>query len=244
VLRGRGQLPFERSLGVLADVATRELPRYLVQIPGGAHFIIAPAYLRGVGPRLYSIDNVVSQQGKQHSYRFTKHQNPNGLPPRIAVAGSGAPYILRKPRSWYRPLLNLIKVSDRGEISDILIADQLAAINYEIYEAVAKSRGPDKDSVGPRSVVVWKRRPEVGGKRGGGAHQFYTGTARDRDSPAIPSIGHGMDIQAVASIFMEQMQKHIPATGIDFTAPPPDLDTDEIGRRLAALPPGPDEKLR
>lgn len=83
VLRGRGGMGFEESLGVLATVATRELPRHLVLVAGGAHFIIVPAFLWGVGPRLYSIDNVVSSRGKQHSYRFTKHENPRIHPVRL-----------------------------------------------------------------------------------------------------------------------------------------------------------------
>jgi hypothetical protein len=33
-------------------------PRHLARIPGGAHFILVPADLKGVGSRLYTIDNV------------------------------------------------------------------------------------------------------------------------------------------------------------------------------------------
>ena len=59
VLRGRGGLTFEQALGILSTVANKELPKHLESTPGGAHFIVIPAFVRDVGPRLYSIDNVV-----------------------------------------------------------------------------------------------------------------------------------------------------------------------------------------
>jgi hypothetical protein len=160
------------------------------------------------------------------------------------VAGSGQSYILPQPRAWYRPLLSLVAANDHGQVSDILVADRLAALNYEVYEALKKARGAARDTVGPRSIVVWRRRPDVGSKRGGGGHQFYTGTDRDPDSPAIPSIMNGMDGQALVTILTEQLRQQVGQNGIDSTVPPPDLDTNEMNRRLAALPPGPDEKLR
>jgi hypothetical protein len=244
VLRGRGGMGFEQSLGLLATVATRELPRHLVSVAGGAHFIIVPAFLRGTGPRVYSIDNVVSNPGKQHSYRFTKYEItgiPGSPPPRIAVGGSGAACVRRKPKAWYRELLNLVRANDSGKASDYLIADRLAAFSYEVHEELTK-RGDH--TVGPRSIVVWRRRPGAGAVRGGGGHQFYTGTGRDPGSPAVPWISHGGDVQALGTIYMEEFQRKIAKCGFNFTSPPPDLDTDEITRRLTALPSGPDEKLR
>lgn len=59
VLRGRGGLTFEQALGVLSAAANKQLPKHLVRMPGGAHFIVVPAFVRGVGSRLYSIDNVL-----------------------------------------------------------------------------------------------------------------------------------------------------------------------------------------
>jgi len=91
-LRGRGGMDFEQSLGVLTTVAIRDLPRHLVSVPGGGHSILAPAFLRGIGPRIYSIDTVVSRERQQLAYRFTKHECtdvPGSPPPRFAVAGVG-----------------------------------------------------------------------------------------------------------------------------------------------------------
>jgi hypothetical protein len=54
-------------------VANKELPKHLRSMPGGAHFIIIPAFVRGVGPRLYSIDNAVDGKTGRHRYRYTSH---------------------------------------------------------------------------------------------------------------------------------------------------------------------------
>jgi hypothetical protein len=158
VLRGRGGLTFEQALGVLAAVANKELPKHLAWMPGGGHFIIVPAFVRGVGSRLYSIDNVVDRRTKRHWYRYTSHQRtaePGSPSARLAVGGTGGIYLSHTDRSWQRPFLSLVNAHDRGKVSDRLIADQLARLNYEAHQAV-----PD-GSVGPRCIVVWRRRPDA-----------------------------------------------------------------------------------
>ena len=140
VLRGRGGMTFEQTLGVLADAATRELPKYLVSVPGGSHSIVIPAFVRGIGSRLYTIDNVVHPKTGQHWYRYTSHQrtaDPGSPSARLAFAGTGGEYIYRnKDRAWQRELLSLVNQHDRGKISDHLIADQLAQLNYEAHKAL------------------------------------------------------------------------------------------------------------
>jgi hypothetical protein len=158
VLRGRGGLTFEQALGVLADAANKELPRHLARIPGGAHFIIVPAFVRGVGSRLYSIDNVVDRRTQRHWCRYTSHQRtaePGSPSPRLAVGGTGGIYLASKGRSWQRALLSLVNAHDRGKVSDYVIADQLARLNYEAHQEVSDG------SVGPRCIVVWRRRPDA-----------------------------------------------------------------------------------
>ncbi len=234
VLRGRGGMTFEQTLGVLSDAATRELPKHLASMPGGGHFIIVPAFVRGIGSRLYSIDNVVDRKTRQHCYRYTSHQRtaePGSPSIRLAAAGTGGIYIARKDRAWQRALLSLVNEHDRGKISDHLIADQLARLNYEAYQAVRDG------SVGPRSIVVWCRRPDARRVTSGGGHQFYTGVDRDRDSDTIPSIGNGMDDQAIARVLMKQFHR---ITDQGFTP----AVLNEMNRLLAGIPSEPDERLR
>src|SRR5262249_48951785 len=98
-------------------------------------------------------------------------------------------------------------------------------------------------TVGPRCIVVWRRRPDYRGPLTGGAHQFYTGLDRDGESPAIPNISNGMDTQAIASVFMRRMMAQRAAHPND----PEEwvnTDRDEMNRQLAELPEGPDEQLR
>lgn len=239
VLRGRGGMTFEQTLGVLASAAIKELPRYLTSVPGG-HFIFIPAFVRGVGARLYSIDNVINPKTRQHMYRYTSHQltdDPGSPSVRLAAAGTGGEYIIRKKdRAWQRALLSLVNEHDRGRISDHLIADQLAELSYEAHQAVRDG------SVGPRSIVVWRRRPGARRAGPGGAHQFYTGVNREPDSAPIPAIGNGMDLQAITEMLMTHVQRQMADRG--FTPDSLEFDTDEINRLLARIPSNPDERLR
>ncbi len=105
------------------------------------------------------------------------------------------------------------------------------------YEAHQKIRD---GTVGPRSIVVWRARRNTGIP--GGAHQFYTGTERDKDSPGIPTIANGMDVQAIGGMLMTMMQERIAAGA--FGSQSLGFDEDEMKRRLAKLPSEPDENLR
>jgi hypothetical protein len=201
VLRGRGGLTFEQALGVLSAAANKQLPKHLARMPGRGHFIVVPAFVRGVGSRLYSIDNVVDPKTAKHWYRYTSHQRtalPGSPSVRLAVGGTGGVYLAQKSRAWQRELLSLVRRHDRGKVSDHVIADQLARLNYEAHRQVPEG------TVGPRCIVVWRRRPDARRAAPGGAHQFYTGVDRDRDSAAIPTITNGMDVQSIVGVLLKQ----------------------------------------
>jgi hypothetical protein len=240
VLRGRGGLTFEQALGVLSAAANKELPKHLARMPVGAHFIIIPAFVRGVGARLYSIDNLVDRKTGRHWYRYTSHQRtaePGSRPSgRVALGGSGGIYLARKDKAWARDLLSLVNAHDRGRVSDQVIADRLARLNYEAHQEV---RG---GTVGPRCIVVWRRRPDAQRVTSGGGHQFYTGIDREPDTDAIPTITNGMDVQSIVGVLMEQLWSSLGDR--DLTNGMPEPDKDEMNRRLAQLPSDPDEKLR
>jgi hypothetical protein len=77
----------------------------------------------------------------------------------------------------------------------------------------------------------------------GGAQQFYTGPRRDGASPAIPTISHGMDVQAIANLHLDQMRAQQAAHPNDYKKWV-EIDRDKMNRQLAELPEGPDELLR
>ncbi|MFB9206753.1 hypothetical protein ACFFV7_36555 [Nonomuraea spiralis] len=242
VLRGRGGLTFEQALGVLSSAANRELPRHLIGFPKGAsrsHSIISPAFIRGVGARLYSIDTVIENRKTYHRYTSHQHIDRPGSPClRLAAGGTGAGHlnkIARQDVRWRRDLLGLLNAHDHGKISDYLIADRLAKISYETHQAVPAT-------VGPRCIVVWRRRQDMRQPTSGGGHQFYTGTDRDKISDAIPTITNGIDIQSIAGIFMDHFMEKISEHGMKLTDS--ELDTAKLNRLLAKLPSEPDEKLR
>jgi hypothetical protein len=126
---------------------------------------------------------------------------------------------------------------DHGKVSDYLIADQLARLNYEAHQGVRDG------TVGPRCIVVWRRRPDARRTASGGAHQCYTGVDRDRDSDGIPTIVNGMDVQSIVGVLMQQFLSRSGDHGLDASMTF-DVDKAEVNRRLAKLPSELDEKLR
>lgn len=237
VLRGRAGLTFAESLGILSAAASRELPKYLARTPNGTHSIIIPAFVRGLGSRLYSIDNVVDPKSGQHSHRCVSHQRaaePDSPSTRLAWGGTGGIYLAQKGRAWQRALLSLAKAHDRGKVSAHLIADQLAKLNYEAHQKVRDG------SIGPRCVVVWRWRPDDGRAAGAG-HQFYTGVDRERDSGEMPTIKNGLDLQAVIGVVSKQFRRWLADRAV---TPGAEFDNDETIRLLAKLPSAPDVKLR
>jgi hypothetical protein len=239
VLRGRGGLKFEQALSLLSVAANKELPRHLAGIPGGAHFIIVPAFVKGVGPRLYSIDNVVDRNAGKHWYRYTSHQRtvqPGSPSLRLALGGTGGMYLAHRGRAWQRELLSLVKAHDRGKVSEQLIADKLARLNYEAHVNVRD------DTVGPRCIVVWRRRRDLRRTASGGGHQFYTGVDRESQSPALPTIANGLDVKSIVGVLAKPLQEWVADGAV--SSHPFNIDKDEVNQLLAKLPFEPDEKLR
>jgi hypothetical protein len=239
VLRGRN-LPLEQSLGALATVATRELPRHIRQFPTrekdsvNAHFIVAPAFVRSIGWRMYTIDNIIGRG--THWYRFTSHHNdslPTAPCPYIGFAGTGGLRLFQTVHQWKAELKTVMKAHDRGRVSNHFVADWLAKLNDDASRYLG-SKG-DR-TVSRHSIVVWRPRPDRP-RRPGGGHQFYDGVKREPNNPAIPMISRGNDIAAWAGVFFQQLAGRRPG----------DLSENrfkDIGRLIEALPNTPDDNLK
>jgi hypothetical protein len=200
VLRGRN-MPLEQSLGTLADAMKKQFPRHMGQTP--SHTIIVPAFL-GEEARIYTIDLVLAADRKSHLFRYTRHVVGNTQrTPRLGIAGSGISYLQNK-KEWIRDLLRVVRASDRRQVSPLAVADHLANLNNEVH------LGMSDKSVGPRCIVAWRHR-KGGVHKGGGAHQFYTGTIRTEDASSLPTIGVGMDVAGIANMMMPLMIKRLEA---------------------------------
>lgn len=199
VLRGRPGLTLEQALGVLSDAAIRELPRHMAAMPFGAHTILASAYLNGVGPRTYTVDNVIDPLTRQHFSRYTRHVPPDPGPPapRVALAGTGGIFLTGVAATWERSLLRLVKAHDNGKVRPRAVADELARLNVEAHKGVRDG------SVGPRCIVVWRRRLDASRPGEGGGHLCYTETTPEAEMPPLPAIQNGMDLQALVDISMK-----------------------------------------
>ena len=93
----------------------------------------------------------------------------------------------------------MVKANDRGQVSPDVVADRLAGLNYEVSQRISDN------SVGPRCIVAWRH------KTGGGENWFYTGTTRDTNSPALPTLARVIDIEALVALEMPHMLKMLEA---------------------------------
>jgi hypothetical protein len=237
VLRGRN-IPLEQSLGVLAEAMRKQFPRHMLAMPsaggGPAHSVLVPAFL-GDEARLYTIDIALTPDRKRYAFRYTRHvvDKPPRKPrtPRLAIAGSGAQYLI-KDKKWMRSLLRLVNAyAPRKQVGAHAVADHLPKLNYDVYRQVS-----DK-SVGPRCIVAWRNK-KVGLHKGGGGHQAYVGTTR-ADTPLIPTVGAGMAVHEIIGTMMPHMTEMFEAMRAGQPAKEPDWADD-----FARLADKPDENLR
>ena len=161
----------------VAEAVRAQLPEHLRNLPHSAasHDILAPAIVNGE-PRLYYIGISPS------SYIYTRYVNDKARhkPPRIGLAGSGALH-LPAARTWQRSLLRLLAEYERGRLNWLTVADRLAELNTMVA---------DRDHfVSKKCIVSWRG--------DGGNTQFYDGTERVSWDGEIPTVGGGMDIQAI-----------------------------------------------
>ncbi len=237
VLRGRN-LPLEESLGVLSEAMKRQLPRHIARLPGlggPAHNLFATAFLDDE-VRLYTIDLLFAADRKRLAFRYTRHviDTTSGRTPRLGIGGSGALCLFHN-RHWMRPLLRLASAYEHGQVSALAVADHLAALNYKVHQDTSDQ------SVGPACIVAWRNR-KSGFHKGGGGHQSYVGDTRDGNSPLIPTIATGMDLNAIIGVMMPKVTEMFEAMRAGDSAR--ELDKDEINSELARLSDKPDENLR
>ena len=235
VLRGR-TICLEQSLGVLAETMKKQLPRYVIQLPGPAHNVFVPAFV-GEESRLYTVDLVFTPDRKSYNFRYTRHvlKTPSGTTktPRFGLAGSGGLYLNRN-KKWIRGLLRVVKAHERGKVSPDAVAEHLAKLNNEVHLGITDR------SVGPSCIVAWRHK-HGGVHKDGGGHQFYTGTTRDANSLSLPAILNGLDVHALIGVMYPHMLKSFEGIGTD--SPPKEIDEDALNAELARLPDTPNEDL-
>lgn len=243
ILRGRN-MPLEKSLGILADAMKREFPRHLVKMthPGRpSHNIVITAFHNNE-PKVYTIDLEISDDRKQYRFRYTRQlmkaseNDSRTWDPRIIVAGSGGLYLWGK-KNWARPLLRILSRYDKGEFSREAVAEHLAGLNNSVSESI------HDNSVGNKCIIACRNR-KTGFYKGGGNHYYYTGTKRDKGTPALPSITMGMDMRAIANMLMPITQENMD-TMLKGEKPKKTKEeiNEELRKETAKLPNFPDEKL-
>jgi hypothetical protein len=232
VLRGRNE-PVERSLGIIADAAKREFPSHLRGKID--HAIISTVFI-GQEARVYSI-NLFTLPNAEIGFRFVRCMTPySPLVARtwpIAFGGSGAAWLQKREKLWAvrkRELFHLVRACDRGKIFPYAVADYMAKINLWVHEG-------EKQTVGPRCVVVWRNRTQ-GIHKMGGAHHFYDGKERIRPDRQVSIIDCGIDVAAIVKTMMPATMAAFLATGSLA------IDMDKMNAKITKLPDKSDERLR
>lgn len=236
VLRGR-QASVESYLHLLAIAFTNELPKHLLPISNGkmlCHTALINGFINNK-PILYTIDFVIKPDGKKYFTRLqncawhSKEKEVSFISP-IAIAGSGSKAFIKNP-SRMRDLKKMMAAYEAKKVSVKGMLNQLALINYEVHQETTDG------TVGPRCIIVWKNR-ENGAFDSGGGIACYTGTDQDRNCRAVPTISNGIDVRALSNVTLKHVLSDFfgEKNGV--------IDTGEINAELAALPIGPDEKLR
>ena len=141
-----------------------------------------------------------------------------------------------------RPLLNTIKANEEGRVSDHTVAKMFAALNAQAHRDTADR------TVGPRSIVLWRRRLE---SSLGGGYEFFDGTNRDtsdNNGLTIPQITKGMDVgglvAAMAEITIPWMDEWMDAQDEDLSAEPPrPLNTLKLDEAISSVDHLPNEAL-
>jgi len=152
--------------------------------------------------------------------------------PRIAVAGSGSPYLLRDKGRWERRLVGLIGAYDRKKRSASAVAEFLARLNFRVHA--------QEKTVGPGCIILWRNR--AGGVHDdgdGGGHCMYINRER-HPAPKLPHISRGADLRAFFEVILPHHVKQLRALK---AGQPAELDINQLNAELAALLEHPDEEL-
>lgn len=225
LLVGYGGLTVEQALGVIAEAMKVDMPSQLRKMPGRKiHAVLAPSLIKGK-PQLYSISIDLGHSDAESRFIFTRYvrSESGNSDPRIGIAGSGANY-LPPARLWYRDLFRLLIAHEKGQVSAEAIADKLASLINGVS-------GKDK-FVSSDCIVQW--RSDTGGA------QFYSHGARIDPDVQIPTVGNGMNVNAIVGAMLPFLQAGFAAAR---RGEIPEIDTAGIQAELNKMALIPKTKL-
>lgn len=238
LLRTRN-LSLERSLGVIATAIDAQIPKHLFRVKGlgdRAHVVLAPSFIDGK-PTLISIELDLQPETGGHKVHLLQHviDTTSKRAKRIGVAGSGTPLALPQIKARQRRLLRLIVAHEQGKASALIVADELARLNWEVAQG--------EKSVGPNCVVLWKY-SKKDGKGGGGAVQSYEGLSRG-GRVNVPANTNGLDTTALLENQRPFVERAMQAILNGEESPYKDENfLNEMKDALKNVPTLPDDKLR
>ncbi len=229
--------PLERLLERVSDAAQRRLVRHARQART-THCFIASA-IRNGRHCLYVIDVLKSPP---QVTRFPPRSRSQGM---IGISGIGVIYALRQERMWMRRITRLLKPYERGQVSGIFIASQLAALNRAVS---AHARVTGDETVSAESVVIFR---QTNSKRGmGGEYWCFDadGVQHNDEETQVPSVSHGFPVSELQGAIMTDINRRLRAMPADATANQrlSAVFTDEASLRVIgeSISDKPDEEFR
>jgi hypothetical protein len=195
VLRGYKPIAIEQGLTVLAEATFKNLAPNLLDLPqktGRSHAFLIAAHINKK-PQLFTIEVELNAEGSLVHTRHTRWLNSRGVPHRIAIAGSGAAFLLKESR-LLRNVLTAIRAADAGKASHQEVS--------ELFEAVNARVAANVNSVSAACIVLWRIIGE-----GGGAHRWFP--PAEGAPEFIPSVAGGMPAHEIISAILPTMQEHL-----------------------------------
>jgi hypothetical protein len=186
VLRGKNE-PIERSLEIIGGAIGRQIPKYMLKVPGAgdaAHVVLAPAFV-AERPLLYTLRLDLDGKNSRHRVSAVRHETVDGPRRyvRIGLAGSGTPKLLND-RAKLLSLLRLISKHEKKRIPAFTVAREFARLNLEVSRK--------EPSVGPDCIVAWHYRRN-GPIKLSPAFQAFSGLTRATGAVALPINSNGME---------------------------------------------------
>jgi hypothetical protein len=215
-LLGR-KIPIEACLEHVCDAARRKLRIHALRT-GGGHMFLAAAHLGG-RPSLYAMD--IMQPGNPLRQEFPRTRTHVIS----RCCGSGARYAESLERARITKISRLISRHDAGQISAMVVARELAALNIAVSERARNAAVPDK-SISPDCVVCCRN------SAGGGSYLAFDATGqldRREPNPNLPIVAFGEPVSGMANEWKAEMRRRMEtlppdATPEQFDAIAPDAD--------------------
>jgi hypothetical protein len=212
------KLTIERALHYIADAMKIHFAPHLQSIawcsPVHVFHMVA---VTGTGPKTYEF--VLERDPASGQVSF--HGRVGNIE-RLRLRKAHVSVFGTRMTKWeFRDLRRALNARARGRISPATMARAMAVANQQVSQRVS--------SVGPRSIVVQKMKPN------GGQHWLFSGVQAERHVTALPVVAGGVDLQAMLADTNEQLNERASELEAEFKAANAAKDPVQVKKLLQQL---------